>query len=184
MFREKFTDEDEISLNMLRVQKYMNNTRMEELARDNMPFMGLDIHGLQELTLKPVSIKTNNFFYNVKYLICTFQNLPHTVNMIQRGMEIKTIDDLLNMKLDATGGSLSSKSSNDGKDKGKTDTAGEVSSMTSGSFDRSSAEGGKLKGKIDKPQAKKAPVKSEATKAGGLPMISEKSASPSELSGS
>ena len=57
MFREKFTDEDEISLNMLRVQKYMNNTRMEELARDNMPFMGLDIHGLQELTLKPVSCK-------------------------------------------------------------------------------------------------------------------------------
>ena len=104
--------------------------------------------------------------------------------MIQRGMEIKTIDDLLNMKLDATGGSLSSKSSNEGKDKGKTDTAGEVSSMTSGSFDRSSAEGGKLEGKIDKPQTKKAPVKSEATKAGGLPMISEKSASPSELSGS
>ena len=56
LFREKFTDEDELSLNVLRVQKYMNNTRMKELASDNMPFMGLDIHGLQELTLKQVKI--------------------------------------------------------------------------------------------------------------------------------
>ena len=63
LFREKFTDEDELSLNVLRVQKYMNNTRMKELASDNMPFMGLDIHGLQELTLKQV-LKLLNHYLN------------------------------------------------------------------------------------------------------------------------
>ena len=31
------------------------------------------------------------------------QNLPHTANMIHRGIEVKTIDDLLNMKLDLVG---------------------------------------------------------------------------------
>ena len=54
LFREKFTDDNELSLNSLRVQKYLNNTRMKELARDNMPFMALEIHGLQEVTLKQV----------------------------------------------------------------------------------------------------------------------------------
>ena len=67
LFRERFTDEDEISLNILRVQKYMNNTRMEELARDNMPFMGLEIHGLEELTLKQVRIfNLHKIFYFIK----------------------------------------------------------------------------------------------------------------------
>ena len=56
LFREKFTDENELSLNSLRVQKYMNNTRMKELARDNMPFMALEIHGLQDISLKQVRI--------------------------------------------------------------------------------------------------------------------------------
>ena len=63
LFREKFTDENELSLNSLRVQKYMNNTRMKELARDNMPFMALEIHGLEEITLKQV--KLNNLKLNV-----------------------------------------------------------------------------------------------------------------------
>ena len=42
------------SLNVLRVQKYLDKTRMKELARDNMPFMGLDIHGLKEVDLTQV----------------------------------------------------------------------------------------------------------------------------------
>ena len=41
-------NKDNSSLNVLRVQKYLNNSRMKELARDNMPFMGLEIHGLAE----------------------------------------------------------------------------------------------------------------------------------------
>lgn len=36
------------SLNILRVKKYLNNSKMKELARDNMPFMALEIHGLAE----------------------------------------------------------------------------------------------------------------------------------------
>ena len=81
----------------------MNNTRMEELARDNMPFMGLEIHGLEELTLKQVrNFNLHKIFYFIKcpkfYFI--FQNLPHTANMMNRGIHVRTIDDLLNMKLD------------------------------------------------------------------------------------
>jgi hypothetical protein len=41
-------------LNVLRVQKYLDKSRMKELARDNMPFMGLDIHGLKEIDLTQV----------------------------------------------------------------------------------------------------------------------------------
>ena len=51
------------SLNVLRVQKYLNNSRMKELARDNMPFMALEIHGLAEARLRT--------------------NLPHTKNMLE-----------------------------------------------------------------------------------------------------
>ena len=70
------------SLNVLRVQKYLNNSRMKELARDNMPFMALEIHGLAEAKLRT--------------------NLPHTKNMLERGIHIETLDDLINMpRLDA-----------------------------------------------------------------------------------
>ena len=70
------------SLNVLRVQKYLNNSRMKELARDNMPFMALEIHGLAEAKLRT--------------------NLPHTKNMLERGIHIETLDDLMNMpRLDA-----------------------------------------------------------------------------------
>ena len=65
------------SLNVLRVQKYLNNTRMKELARDNMPFMALEIHGLAEAKLRT--------------------DLPHTKNMLERGIRIETLDDLINM---------------------------------------------------------------------------------------
>ena len=54
LFNERFTDDNELSLNVLRVQKYLNNTRMKELARDNMPFMALEIHGLEEISLRQV----------------------------------------------------------------------------------------------------------------------------------
>ena len=59
LFRERFTDDNELSLNVLRVQKYLNNTRMKELARDNMPFMALEIHGLEEINLRQVILIEN-----------------------------------------------------------------------------------------------------------------------------
>ena len=31
-----------------------------------------------------------------------FQDLPHTLNMLQRGIQIRSVDDLVNMRLDAT----------------------------------------------------------------------------------
>ena len=74
-----------------------------------------------------------------------------------------------------------SKSSSGGAGTAKAqDTVGDISSMTSGSFDRSSADG---KAKKEKASVKKmADVKKIESGAKGLPMISEKSASPSELS--
>ena len=54
---------------MLRVKKYTNNSRLKQLARDNMPFMGLEIHGLEEIKLDP--------------------NMPHTSSMKQKGIRIK-----------------------------------------------------------------------------------------------
>ena len=56
LFQEKL-DTGSQSLNVLRVQKYLDKSRMKELARDNMPFMGLDIHGLKEIELSQVNIK-------------------------------------------------------------------------------------------------------------------------------
>jgi hypothetical protein len=46
---ENGTNEDDASLNVLRVRKYTNNSRLKQLARDNMPFMGLEVHGLDEI---------------------------------------------------------------------------------------------------------------------------------------
>ena len=54
---------------------------MKELARDNMPFMGLEIHGLEDIKLAP--------------------DLPHTTGMRQRGIRIRNMDELLNAKLDS-----------------------------------------------------------------------------------
>ena len=62
-------NESENSLNVLRVKKYTNNSRLKQLARDNMPFMGLEIHGLEEIKLDP--------------------NMPHTSSMKQKGIRIK-----------------------------------------------------------------------------------------------
>ena len=56
-------------MNVLRVKKYTNNSRLKQLARDNMPFMGLEIHGLEEIKLDP--------------------NMPHTSSMKQKGIRIK-----------------------------------------------------------------------------------------------
>ncbi len=44
---------------MLKVKKYSNNARMEELAKDNMPFMGLEIHGLVSITYSCCDEKLN-----------------------------------------------------------------------------------------------------------------------------
>ena len=30
-----------------------------------------------------------------------FQDLPHTVNMLQRGIRVRTVEDLINMRLDS-----------------------------------------------------------------------------------
>ena len=56
-------------MNVLRVKKFTNNSRLKQLARDNMPFMGLEIHGLEEIKLDP--------------------NMPHTSSMKQKGIRIK-----------------------------------------------------------------------------------------------
>ena len=40
---------------------------MKELARDNMPFMGLDIHGLKEIELSQVNMLL--FFSMLKYSV-------------------------------------------------------------------------------------------------------------------
>ena len=80
MFQKKKPLASEDSLNVLRVKKYSNNAGLEELARDNMPFMGLQIHGLEETKIEP--------------------DLPHTNSMLQKGIKIETIDDLIHAKLD------------------------------------------------------------------------------------
>jgi len=61
---------------------------MKELARDNMPFMGLEIHGLKEIEFEG--------------------DLPHTAVMLQKGIRIRTIEDLVNMKLDSGPGASQS----------------------------------------------------------------------------
>ena len=126
------------SLNVLRVQKYLNNSRMKELARDNMPFMALEIHGLAEAKLRT--------------------NLPHTKNMLERGIKIETLDDLINMpRLDVP------------MDKDKTDNKEEKPAKEGPKGSKESTTG------IDKPSSSKhlqAPSgmmkKSEAQ--GGLPI--------------
>jgi len=87
IFQEK-QDTGSQSLNVLRVQKYLNKSRMKELARDNMPFMGLEIHGLKEIEFEG--------------------DLPHTAVMLQKGIRIRTIEDLVNMKLDSGPGASQS----------------------------------------------------------------------------
>ena len=123
--------------------------------------------------------------------------------MLQRGIQVRTIDDLVNMRLDSLGssalGKLTSGTSSSGAPGlgGGLHTSMEVSSMTSGeivknnfvqniltliftgSFDKSSADGRPKKG--EKPMEKRGkPKLTDAAK--GLPMISEKSGTPSEVS--
>ena len=138
---------------------------MKELARDNMPFMALEIHGLKEVTLR--------------------QDLPHTVSMLQRGIQIRTVEDLINLRLDSGSSSLYSKLTSSGGGHGgqggiHSGTSMEISSMTSGSFDKS--DGSRQK-KSEKPSAKQMPTPKLREASKGLPMISEKSGTPSEVSG-
>jgi hypothetical protein len=37
---------------------------MKELARDNMPFMALEIHGLEEVNLQPVILKNPDHIWS------------------------------------------------------------------------------------------------------------------------
>ena len=75
IFREPQIGAGEKTLNQLRVEKYLDTTKFKQLAKDNMPFMALEIHGLQEVKIAP--------------------GLPLSENMINRGIKIDTIEDLM-----------------------------------------------------------------------------------------
>ena len=45
IFREPKIGSGEKTLNQLRVEKYLDTTKFKQLAKDNMPFMALEIHG-------------------------------------------------------------------------------------------------------------------------------------------
>ena len=80
IFREPQIGVGEKTLNQLRVEKYLDTTKFKQLAKDNMPFMALEIHGLQEVEIAP--------------------GLPLSENMINRGLSISCIDDLMSANLD------------------------------------------------------------------------------------
>ena len=80
IFREPQIGAGEKTLNQLRVEKYLDTTKFKQLAKDNMPFMALEIHGLQDVKIAP--------------------GLPLSENMINRGIKIDTIDDLMAANLD------------------------------------------------------------------------------------
>ena len=79
IFREPQIGAGEKTLNQLRVEKYLDTTKFKQLAKDNMPFMALEIHGLQEVKIAP--------------------GLPLSENMINRGIKIDTIEDLMTANL-------------------------------------------------------------------------------------
>jgi hypothetical protein len=142
------------SLNVLRVKKYMSNKRLKDLARDNMPFMGLEIHGLQEVALQP--------------------DLPHTSSMLAKGVRIRNLDDLVSARFDllGMGASIAPPSAAEGAE------AAEAGSSTTGSR-RSSVVGRKTQHAIGAASAALAGHKTSIADLGALPMISEKSDSPS-----
>ena len=80
IFREPQIGVGEKTLNQLRVEKYLDTTKFKQLAKDNMPFMALEIHGLQEVEIAA--------------------GLPLSENMINRGLSISCIDDLMAANLD------------------------------------------------------------------------------------
>ena len=49
IFSEPKIGAGEKTLNQLRVEKYLDTSKFKQLAKDNMPFMALEIHGLQEV---------------------------------------------------------------------------------------------------------------------------------------
>ena len=108
--------------------------------------------------------------------------------MHQRGLKIQTIDDLINMRLDIMGqGSTSQISKGGSGATGGTAGAGihsgtsmEMSSLTSGSFDKSSMDGKSRK--MEKLPGKRGAQQKMSEPGKGLPMISEKSGTPSEVS--
>ena len=80
IFSEPQIGAGEKTLNQLRVEKYLDTTKFKQLAKDNMPFMALEIHGLQEVKISP--------------------GLPLSENLLNAGIKLDTIDDLLAADLD------------------------------------------------------------------------------------
>lgn len=74
------TNKDASSLNVLRVNKYLNSTKLRRLAKDKMPFLGLEICGLDELNLP--------------------SNLPMPSVFIQQGIVVEGVEDLVNLSLE------------------------------------------------------------------------------------
>ncbi len=84
---------------MLKVKKYSNNARMEELAKDNMPFMGLEIHGLVSIVIFLICMVGNGIDFIVLQEEYTLPpDLPHTSGMRQRGVKLKSLNDLLSAR--------------------------------------------------------------------------------------
>ena len=88
IFSEPKVGAGEKTLNQLRVEKYLDTSKFKQLAKDNMPFMALEIHGLQEVKITP--------------------GLPQSENMINAGLKLDTIDDLLSANLDWKAGQIES----------------------------------------------------------------------------
>ena len=55
IFSEPKIGAGEKTLNQLRVEKYLDTSKFKQLAKDNMPFMALEIHGLQEVRYLHIS---------------------------------------------------------------------------------------------------------------------------------
>ncbi|TRY69494.1 hypothetical protein TCAL_10757 [Tigriopus californicus] len=72
-------NEETSSLNVLRVTKYFNSSKLRRFAKDKMPFLGLEICGLQELDLHT--------------------NLPLPSSFIQQGITIANVEDLMALSL-------------------------------------------------------------------------------------
>ena len=65
----------------------MDTGKFKQLAKGNMPFMALQIHGVEDVEIKP--------------------DLPHSENMLLRGITIKTVEDLMKANLEFKLGGVS-----------------------------------------------------------------------------
>ena len=58
----------EKTLNQLRVEKYLDTSKFKQLAKDNMPFMALEIHGLQVSEAFMNFFRFDSIYINLHYL--------------------------------------------------------------------------------------------------------------------